>query len=103
MNTEQPVGRDERTVAVENASFKWAYTFVAFALLIDMVCRGVFFHEQAWDLFALACVPGIVCTIYQARQKILGQGWLWKMTFLGFVAAIVGAVIAIILTMTHAM
>ena len=59
MNTQQNVGRDERTVAVENASFKWAYIFVAFALLIDGAYRGAVRHEAAWDLLALAILPGI--------------------------------------------
>jgi hypothetical protein len=35
MNTEQPVKRDERTVAVENAGYKWAYLFLAWPLAID--------------------------------------------------------------------
>jgi hypothetical protein len=104
MNTEQSVVRDERTVAVENASFRWAFNFVVFALLVDVVCRGAFFHEAAWDLFALACVPGIVCTIYQARHKIWGRGFPWKTMLIGgFVAAIVGAVVAVVLTMTRVM
>jgi len=103
MSAHQEVKRDERTVAVENASYKWAFTFVTFALLVDMMCRAVFFREAAWDLFALACVPGMVCTMYQARQKILGHGWLWKMTLLGFVAAVVAAVTAAIITVTKVM
>jgi len=69
------VQRDERTVAVENASYKWACIFVTYALLIDGVYRGVVRNEAAWDLLALAIVPGIVCTIYQARQKTVA-GWI---------------------------
>jgi hypothetical protein len=99
MNTEQRVKRDERTVAIENASYKWALIFVTFALLVDVAYRGAVRNEAAWDLMALVIVTSGVSTIYQARQKIWGRGWLWKMTLIGFVAAIVGAVIAAILAM----
>ena len=104
MSAHQEVKRDERTVAVENAGYKWACVFVTYALLIDMVCRGVFFHEQAWDLFALAIVPGAICFVYLARQKAL-PSWRpsWKAMLFVFASIIVGAAIAIILTMTHAM
>ena len=40
MNTEQPLKRDERTVAVENASYKWTCIFLLFALLIDVMYRS---------------------------------------------------------------
>lgn len=75
MSNQQSVLRDERTVAVENASYKWACNFITFALLIDVAYRGLVRNEAAWDLMALACVPGIISTIYQARQKTM-EGWL---------------------------
>ena len=43
MSTQPGVKRDERTVAVENASYKWAFTFIISALMIDAFCRGLFF------------------------------------------------------------
>ena len=103
MNTCQGVHRDERTVAVENASYRWACAFVSFALLIDVMYRGAVRNEAAWDLMALAIVPGIVSLMYQARQKTLGQGWVWKLTLIGFVAGVIGAAVALILTTTQAM
>jgi len=51
MTTHQNVQRDERTVAVENASYRWACTFVSFALLIDVMYRGAVRNEAAWDLY----------------------------------------------------
>jgi len=103
MSTDKSVQADERTVAVENASNTWVLAFTTFALLIDVVCRGVFFHEQAWDLLALACVPGLVAMMYQARQKIWGPR-IWKARLIvAFVTAIVAAVVAAILAMTKAM
>jgi hypothetical protein len=103
MNTNQSVIRDERTVAVENASYRWAFTFITFALLIDVVYRGAIRNEAAWDLLALACVPAIVCTMYQARQKILGHGWLRKMTLIACIAGVIAFIIAMILAITKVM
>ena len=31
------VERDERTVAVENASYRWSYLVVTYALLVDVM------------------------------------------------------------------
>jgi hypothetical protein len=99
MNTHQCARADERTVAVENASYKWAYTFVTIALFIDVMCRAVVFHEAAWDLMALAIVPAIACTIYQARQRIWGQGRVWKLVFIGLLAGVIGFIVAAIAAM----
>lgn len=74
MTTHEGVERDERTVAVENASYKWACSFLSFALLIDVVYRGAVRNEAAWDLMALVVVSGIICAVYQARQKTLAGG-----------------------------
>ena len=103
MSTHKSVERDERTVAVENASYKWAFNFVTFALLIDVVYRGAVRNEDAWDLMALAIVPSLACTMYQARQKILGQGWVWKVVLIACLAGVISFVIAAILVMTKAM
>jgi len=96
MSTDQSVQRDERTVTVENASYRWAINFIIFALLFDVACRGVFFDEAAWDLLALAIVPGLVCTIYQYRQKILGRP-PGRMILSLFVGAIFAAIMAFII------
>ena len=37
MSTPECVERDERTVTVENASYRWAYLFLAYALLADVL------------------------------------------------------------------
>ena len=95
MSTNQNVMRDERTVAVENVSFKWAFSFLVFALLVDVMYRALVCHEAAWDLMFLACVPGMICTIYQARQKIWGRGFPWKaMLIVGLAAGVVAFFIA---------
>ena len=97
MNTDQSVHRDERTVAVENASYKWPYIFLTFALLIDTMYRGLVRNEAAWDLLALVIVSSGICTVYQARQKMLGQGWVWKAAIVGCLAGVIAALVAILI------
>jgi uncharacterized membrane protein YsdA (DUF1294 family) len=66
--------------------------------------RAVVFHEAAWDLFALLGVSGAISAVYLARHKVLGQLFGWKVAIIGAVVAlVVGAVAAVILTMTKVM
>jgi hypothetical protein len=99
MSTHQVVERDERTVAVENAGYRWAYAVLTYALLVDVMFRSLFRDEAAWDLMALVVVGGVICTVYQARQKTLVRGWVMKVV-LGAVIAAVAAFIAAVAT-TH--
>lgn len=94
MSTPQAVERDERTVAVENASYRWAYGALTYALLVDVMFRSLVRHEAAWDLMALAIGGGIFCGVYQARQKILGHGWVMKAVLVACLAGVIAAVVA---------
>ena len=94
MSTPQAVERDERTVAVEHASYRWAYIVLTYALLVDVMYRGLVLHEAAWDLMALVIVGGAICTVYQARQKTLVHGWVMKAVLGAVVAAVIAAVLA---------
>jgi hypothetical protein len=94
MSASECVERDERTVAVENASYRWAYLLLTYALLVDVMYRSLVRHEAAWDLMALVIVGGAVCTAYQARQKILGHGWVMKAALAACVAGVLAAVLA---------
>ena len=61
MNADKSVQADERTLAVQYASNTWVLNFLLFALLLDVFCRSVFFHEDAWDLMALAwCLDSLL-------------------------------------------
>jgi hypothetical protein len=97
MNTPQSVERDERTVAVENASYRWAYLLLSYALLVDVMYRSLVRHEATWDLMALVIVGGAVCTGYQARQKILAHGWVMKAVLAACIAGVIAAVLAMTL------
>jgi len=99
MSASECVERDERTVAVENASYRWAYAVVTYALLVDVMCRSLFRHEAAWDLMALVIVGGAVCTVYQARQKTLGHGWVMKAVLGAVIAAVIAFIAAVAMTL----
>ena len=89
------VERDERTVAVENASYRWAYIFLSFALLIDVVYRGIVLQEAAWDLMALVIVGGAVCTIHQLRQKIWTRRWARDAALVVLFSAVIGVIVIV--------
>jgi hypothetical protein len=94
MNTTPSVLRDERTVAVENASCRWSCIFLTYSLLIDVAYRGFFREEAAWDLLAMVIVSGGVSMMYQARQKALPEGWAMKALLVAFAAGVVAALVA---------
>jgi hypothetical protein len=89
------VVRDERTVVVEDASYRLAYGFITFALLLDVMYRSLVRQEASWDLLALVIVGGVVSTLYQWKQKTL-TGRSFKMAAVVFVVAgVVAALVAI--------
>lgn len=65
-----------------------------------MVYRGSVRHEAAWDLMALVIVGSLIGTVYQVRQKTLGQGWVWKAMLLTIVGAFIGFIVAAILALS---
>jgi hypothetical protein len=97
MTVLQSVARDERTVAVENASYRWAYAVLIYALLVDVMYRGWARNEAAWDLMAMVIVTGIMTGAYQARQQVLARGWVMKVALLACVAGVIAAMVAMAL------
>ena len=85
------VHRDERTVIVENASFRWAYLVVSFGLLGLTAYRSLVWHESAWDLMALVVIGGVVPAAYQGYNHVLTS----RFAAFSFVAALVAAVTAV--------
>jgi hypothetical protein len=100
MSTSECVERDERTVAVENASYRWAYSVLTYALLVDVMVRSLVRQEAAWDLLALAIGGGVFCGVYQARQKVLAHGWVMKVALVACISGVLAAVLAYVLAMT---
>ncbi|MGB2716269.1 MAG: DUF6442 family protein [Vicinamibacterales bacterium] len=85
------VHRDERTLHVENASYRWAFHVFAYGLLLIVMYRSYIANEAAWDLLALVVVGGAVASVYQWTHDIL--------TKRSAATAIVGIVLAAVLAM----
>ena len=78
MNIEAPLKRDERTVAVENASLKWAWHLLVWPLLIDAMYRQHALNEEVGDLVALICISSGIAIVYQYRHKAVVSYWPWE-------------------------
>ena len=91
-----PIERDERTVSVENASYRLSYMLLSFGILLDVMYRGQVRHESAWDLFALVVVSGALGRAYQVRQNAVAPGWVKKAALLMIISACVGAAVALL-------
>lgn len=74
--THAPTFRDERTDAVENSSFRWAYLVLSFGLLASTAWRSFVRGESAWDLLALVVLGGIVAGVYQGREQVISRRWV---------------------------
>jgi hypothetical protein len=92
----QFVPRDERTTAVENASYRWAYLLLSYGLLLSVAYRGFVRHESAWDLLALVLLGGVVTTLYQGRHQVLSMRWVLLMLLTLLVAGVLAAVVVVL-------
>jgi 1,4-dihydroxy-2-naphthoate octaprenyltransferase len=90
----QSVVRDERTVSVENSSYRWAYLLLSFGLLIIVAYRGFVWRESSWDLLALVVLSGVVTTLYQGTHRVLSRRWALVAITTGLVAALIAVAMA---------
>ena len=72
----QSVSRDERTVVVENTSYRIAYLVMSFGLLASVAYRGFVLQQNSWDLLALVILGGATATMYQGTNKVLSRRWI---------------------------
>jgi len=89
--TTQEVIRDERTIAVENASFRWSYRVMSFGLLLAVAYRSFVRGESAWDLLGLVILAGGVNAAYQRAGGIFE----WRIARLAVVSALAAAILAL--------
>ena len=94
MNNITTVHRDERTVIVENAGYRWAYLFLSFGLLMVVAFRSFIHHESPWDLLLLVVLAGAVGTLYQGWNRVLSKHWAVA-SLLAFVLASIIAVVIV--------
>jgi hypothetical protein len=90
--TPAPVERDERTIAIENAGYRWSNLVLSFGLLLLTMYRSLVRHEASWDLLGLVVLGGAVNVAYQWSGRVLYRRWI-VMTIVTFaLAAAVAAV-----------
>jgi hypothetical protein len=87
------VQRDERTAAVENASYRWGYLVLSFGVLILVMYRRFALGESNWDLLALVIGGGVVTSVYQGANRVLTGGWVRASVVTVVAAAIVAAIV----------
>jgi hypothetical protein len=75
MTTARLTDRDERTLAIENASYRWTYLFLSFGLLGLVAYRSFVRDEAPWDLLILVVLGGLVSSVYQGLHGILSRRW----------------------------
>jgi len=84
----EPILRDERYYAVENASYKIGFMILTYGLFAVIIFRSFVFHESNWDLFALIIVASLAATIYQGVHKVLPYSWKKLILYMLAVAAL---------------
>jgi hypothetical protein len=67
----EPILRDERYYAVENASYRVGFTIMLFGTMILVAVHAVLFQQSNWDFFGLVLISSMAATVYQIRKKIL--------------------------------
>lgn len=86
----QHVTRDERTVAIENASCRLACTILMFGVLLSATLRGLLLNQACWDLLALVALSSGVVIFYRERHHTLAPRWFRLAILLLVTGAVAG-------------
>lgn len=92
----QNIIRDERTTAVENTSYRFAYLLLSFGVLLSVAWRAFAWKEAGWDLLGLVIVSGFVATFYQGLHQVLTRHWALTALLAVLAAAALAAVIVLL-------
>lgn len=90
-----PVEYDERTLVVENASYRWGYLLVTFGLLADVAYRSFVLRQASWDLLVLVVAGGLAASLYQGFHRVISRRWMT----VAAVSAVVAAVVAVVVSL----
>lgn len=89
--SDQPVIRDERTIAVENASYRLAYTILSFGAMVIVAWRGFVLKQNLWDLLVLVILSSALATAYQAVHRIFERRVIMAMVVLAVISGLVAS------------
>ena len=93
MNDNPETLRDERSVTVENASYRLAHVVLSVGVLLSAVVRGLVLNESSWDLLGLLVLSGGVATFYQITRKTMSWRMVRKPVIVSALTAIVAGVV----------
>ena len=65
----QTIERDERTIAVENAGYRWSYLLLAFGVLGLAAFRSFALHQSTLDLIVMVVMSGVLSSAYQVSPN----------------------------------
>ncbi len=88
------VDHDERSLAVENSSYRWGYLVLAFGILAAVAYRAFAWGQSNWDLLALLGLSAFATTLYQWAHRVLTRRWVSIAVTTVILAALMAAVIA---------
>lgn len=91
--------KDERTIFIENQSYRYGYIVLNFGILIDIIYRSFRLNEASWDLFGLIFLSGLVTTVYQYNRKIFTKNWIRSILLLIIITAISAVIITLLIPM----
>lgn len=88
MNDELVV-REERTAALENASYRLAYAVLSFGAMIIAAYRGFLFKQGLWDLLVLVIASSALVVAYQAVSRAFTRQTLVAMVVLAVICGLI--------------
>ncbi len=69
------VDRDERTLSVENAGYRWSYFVLTYGILVIVAYRAFVHNESSWDLMGLVVLGGVFNVAYRSFGRVLRRRW----------------------------
>ena len=70
------VERDERTIAIENAGYRWSYLVLSFGILAIIAFRWFLGESMPWEFLALVVISGGVNAAIQAWHQTVFKRWV---------------------------
>lgn len=93
---DEVVDRDERTLAVENAGYRWSYLGLSFGALAIVAYRAFVHDQTSWDLLGLVILGGAFNAAYQRWHKIVYRRWIATAVTTFVAAALLAGVLALL-------
>lgn len=95
---------DERTKSIAYQGDAYMGRFLLFAILLDVVYRGLRYNDSLYDLLLIVIIGGGISTFYQIKNKILVNNSNFRKGLFFLIAlSLISAVVTflVIITLTH--